>query len=161
MGIDSQSAGNGAEYRTDEDTSREQGRCTTTVDGIPHINNDTTADREGCACKDASEETTDEQRCEVVGKRLAEVEEHVSDQTYPEDDPAAEQLGTGSPEQRAEDITAKEDGGDEVANFGADAELSGDVGTCCRRRGRGKCSAGEQCQDVNPRVLEGIGLLTR
>lgn len=73
------------------------------------------------------------------------MEKHVADEGNPEDDAATEQLGTGSPEERTDDITTEEDGRDQVADFGARVELRSDV-----QAGGGGCGGSERAK--NPSI---------
>ena len=68
---------------------------------------------------------------------LAEVEERVAREGDAEDDAAAIHLGAGPPEQETYNVTAQEDGGDEVAQLARNAKLGGDKGARCRW-GRGR-----------------------
>ena len=70
-------------------------------------------------------------------KGLTEVKERVACEEYAKDDAAAIHLGAGSPEQGPYNVTAQEDGGDEVAQLARNAKLGGDKGARCRW-GRGR-----------------------
>lgn len=125
----SQSTRNGAEDGADEHTSGEERGGITTRDGVPDIDNDTSAVCQGRAGEHTRQETCDKERGQVVRQRLPQVQKDIADEGDSEDDAASEELRARSPEERADDIATKEDRGDQVADFGARLELRSDVET--------------------------------